>query len=203
MATHFKSSRFSLFVSIIVFLVIACNSKTDEKATEKKDATADTTTSTLQATQPKSGFTDVTLDALYTDATSFKNLPMGKRVLFVLTYLKPDTVTLSGWPTSNGSYSDDPAIKLKKGAANAVINQDTTYVGNVMLDQNEVKRIKDSIATTHATYVLFVPTPSADPKYRNHIAYVISLTKDDPALIKTPLTTGTGVTANPSPPKTN
>ena len=203
MATYFKSGRLFLFVSIIAFLVIACNSKTDEKATDTKDVTTDTTANSSETTQPKSGFTDVALDALYTDATSFKNLPVGKRVLFVLTYLKPDTVTLSGWPTSNGSYADTPLIKLRKGAANAVISQDTTYVGNVMLEQNEVKRIKDSIATTHATYVLFVPTSSMDPRYRNHIAYVVSVTTDNPALNKTPLTTSTGVIANPSPPKTN
>src|SRR5580765_2270633 len=101
MTSYFKlKNRFVLFVPIIIFLVIACNNKTDEKATEKKDTTTDTTTSTSQTTQPKSGFTGVTLDALYTDATSFKNLPNGKRIFFVLTYINPDVATLSGWPTS-------------------------------------------------------------------------------------------------------
>lgn len=198
MAAYFKSNRLFLFIPAIVFLIIACNSKTDEKATDKKD----TTMSTSQTPQPNSSITDVPLDALYTDATSFKNLPQGKRIFFVLTYLKPDTVTLSGWPTSNGSFDKNPKIQLKKGAARAVISQDTAYVGNVMLDQGEVRRVKDSIAATHATYVLFVPTPSSDPDYRNHIVYVISLSNDNPALNKTPLTTATGVTANPSPPKT-
>jgi len=199
MTSYFKlKNRFVLFVPIIIFLVIACNNKTDEKATEKKDTTTDTTTSTSQTTQPKSGFTGVTLDALYTDATSFKNLPNGKRIFFVLTYINPDVATLSGWPTSTGSFDDPPNITLKKGAE-VIINQDTTYVGNVKLNPPDVKRVKDSIAATHATYVLFVPTPSTI--YRNHIEYVITLTQDDPALVKIPLTTSTGVTANPSPPK--
>jgi hypothetical protein len=157
--------------------------------------------STSQANEHKSSLTDVTLDALYTDATSFKNLPNGKKVIFVLTYVKPDTVTLSGWPTNNGSFEDTPVIKLRKGAANSTVSQDTTYVGNVMLDQNEVKRIKDSIATNHATYVLFAPEPSSNPKYRNHIVYVVSVTQDNPALTAKPLAAATGVTANPSPPK--
>ena len=201
MATNLKFNTLCLSVAI-VSLVIACNNKGDEKATEKKDTTADTTMSASQTVQPKA-ITGVTLDGLYTDATSFKNLPQGKRVIFVLTFIKPDTTTLSGWPTSNGSYDDDPKIQLKKGSAGVVLNQDTAFVGNVMLDQVEVKRVKDSIATTHATFVLFTPRSSSDPKYRNHIVYDIFVTQDDPALVAKPLTTSTGVSLNPSPPKTN
>ncbi len=198
MATYLKSLKFFLFVSIIIFVAVACNNKTEEKAAEKDTAKDTTAISTSQTTQQMAGLTGVTLDTLYTDATKFKNLPTGKRIFFVLTYIKPDTVTLSGWPTATGTYEDTALITLKKGAA-VTINRDTTYVGNVKLSINEIKRVKDSIATTHATYVLFIPTLSTT--YRNHIEYVILLTKDDPALVKTPLTTGTGVTANPSPPK--
>ncbi len=200
MTTYFRSNRFLLFVPIIVVMVIACNNKTDEKATEKKDTTTDTTISTAQTTQPKSAFTDVTLDVLYTDATSFKNLP-NRRIFFVLTYIKPDISTLSGWSTSGGDFSDPPDITLKK-STQMIIIQDTTYVGNVKLSGNEVQQVKANIAATHAAYVLFIPTPS--PTYRNHIEYAIGYTNDDPAVSKNPslLPTATNVIANPSPPKT-
>ena len=202
MATNLKFNRLSLLVPTVIVL-IACNNNAGDKTAEKKDSTADTTMTTSQVAQPKATFAGATLDALYTDATSFKNLPQGKRVIFVLTFINPDITTLSGWPTSNGSYDDDPQIQLKKGSAGVVLNQDTAFVGNVMLDQVEVKRVKDSIATTHATFVLFTPRSSSDPKYRNHIVYDIFVTQDDPALVAKPLTTSTGVSLNPSPPKTN
>ena len=196
MATNFKSGRFLLFVPIIVVMVIACNNKTDEKATEKKD----TTMSPAQTAQPKSAFTDVTLDVLYTDATSFKNLP-NKRIFFVLTYIKPDISTLSGWSTSGGDFTDPPDITLNK-STQMIIIQDTTYVGNVKLSANEVHQVKDNIAATHAAYVLFIP--AASPTYRNHIEYAIGYTNDDPLVNKNPslLPTATNVIANPSPPKT-
>lgn len=202
MATNLKFNRLCLLVAIVI-LVIACNNNASEKANEKKDTTADTTITSSQAPQAKPAVTGVTLDGLYTDATSFKNLPQGKRVLFVLTFINPDITTLSGWPTSNGSYDDDPTIQLKKGSPGVVLNQDTAFVGNVMLDQVEVKRVKDSIALHHSTYVLFTPRSSSEPKYRNHIVYDISVTQDDPTKVATPLATQTGVSLNPSPPKTN
>jgi len=200
MATYFKSNRFSLFIPVVMFLAVACNNKADEKATERKDTTADTTTSASQASQPTPAITGITLDGLYTEATSFNNLP-NKKVVFALTFINPDIKTLSGWPTSNGSYSNNPEIQLKKGSASVVLNQDTAFVGNVMIDQNEVKRVKDTIAKYNATYVLFTPRSSPEPKYRNHIVYDISVTQDNPALVKTPQATTTEVIANPSPPK--
>jgi hypothetical protein len=198
MATYFKSNRFLLFVSIIVFLGITCNNKPEEKATEKKDTTD--TTSTSQTTQPKSTFTGTTLDILYMDATSFKNLPGGKRVFFILTFINPDIVTLSAFAsTSSGSFNDPPIVLNKGGSI--ILNEDTTYVGNVKLTPNEVQNVKSDINVTGATNVLF--TPSLSPTYPHHIQYTISLTKDDPAKTKNPAiipTAGT-VIANPSPPK--
>jgi len=141
-----------------------------------------------------------TLDSLYTDATSFKNLPNGKRVFFALTYIDPDIETLTGWPTTPSGSFDDPPIVLQKRSS-IIINQTPIYVGNVKLDPNEVKSVKDDINATGATFVLFAPQESST--YPNHIEYRISLTKDDPAHNANPAIiplTGT-VVANPSPPK--
>ena len=199
MTTYFKSNRL-LFLSIIVSLAIACNNKTEEKGTEKKDTTTttDTTRSTAPTNQARPGFTGVTLNILYTDATSFKNLPDNKRIFFVLTYINPDIATLSGWATSNGDFTNDPDIRLTKGIS-VILDQDTTYVGNVKLSKNDVRDVKQAIADHHANYVLFVPTSSA--LYPNHLAYDIKVTVDDPALVAQPVTFLTGVIANPSPPK--
>src|SRR5215831_381341 len=99
MATSLKFNSISLLIPMIA-LVISCNNGADEKATEKKDTTADTTTSTPQAAQAKPAITGLTLDGLYTDAASFKSLPSNKKILFALTFINPDITTLSGWPTS-------------------------------------------------------------------------------------------------------
>jgi hypothetical protein len=198
MATYFKSNRYSLCVPFVAFMVIACNNKTEEKSAEKKDTTD--TTSRSQTTQAKSTSAGTTLDILYMDATSFKNLPTGKRVFFILTYINPDIVTLSGWATTpSGSFNDPPIVLNKSGSI--IINEDTVYVGNVKLDPNDVQNVKNDINSTGAINVLF--TPSLSPTYTHHIQYTISLTKDDPAKTKNPAiipTTGT-VIANPSPPK--
>ncbi len=201
MATYFKSNRFALFIQIVTFLAVACNNKADEKATEKKDTTD--TTSTSQTTQPKPAFTGVTLDVLYTDTASFNSLPNGRRIFFAVTHIKPDTITLSGWPTrgaAGNSFDDDPIIVLKKGSS-IVIPVDTAYVGNVKLDPNDVQQVKADIKTTNVAFVLF--TPSLSTKYPNHIQYSISHSNDDPGHNKNPAivpTAGT-VVANPSPPK--
>jgi hypothetical protein len=199
MAKYFKSSRFYLFISIVVCLAIACNNKTDEKATEKKDTTSETTR-TSQTTQPKAAFTGgVTLDVLYTDAASFQSIHQGDKLFFVLTYIDPDIVTLHGWATPNGNFSNPPDIRLEKGTPSINLGLNPAYVGNVKLDWPEIKRIQDSITSTSAKYVVFVPTPSIT--YRNHVEYSVSVSQDPPTLDKTIQTTSTGVTANPSPPK--
>jgi hypothetical protein len=200
MATYFKSNRFLLFLPIVAFLVIACNNKTDEKATEKKDTTD--TTSTSQTTEPKAAFTGVTLDILYTDSSSFNHLKPGNRIFFVLTYINPDIITLSGFPATGlgGGSFPDPPIVLQKSSS-ILMNANPVYVGNVKLDPNQVQQVKDDIKATNAAFVLF--TPSLSSTYPNHIQYTINYTPDDPAKTKNPAlipTAGT-VIANPSPPK--
>ena len=199
MATYFNSSRSSLFLPIIISLAVACNNKADEKTTEKKPATD--TSNAPQTAQSNANFTGVTLDVLYTDSASFNKAP-DKRTFFVLTYIEPDIITLSGFATtpSGGGSFPDPPIVLKKGSS-TLIPSDTTYVGNVKLDKSDVQQVKTNIKTLKAGFVLF--TPSLSPTYPNHIQYTIGYTNDDPGVNKNPLVipTATTVIANPSPPK--
>jgi len=156
----------------------------------------------------------VTLDRLYIDATSFKNLPPPpggpKRIFFVLTYVDPNIITLSGFPTTPsgpgsgpGAFDPNPAIMLKKAAGPPIIIPgNPVYVGNLVLDPDEVNEIKRNIAQTGAAYVLFDPMPSS--QYPNHVQYVTGYTKVDPGVNANPALipplAGT-VTLNPSPPK--
>jgi len=201
MTAYFKSNRSFLFLPIVAFLVIACNSKTEEKSAEKKDTTTNSTMSSPQGAQPNANFTGVTLDILYTDSASFNKAP-DKRTFFVLTYIQPDIITLSGFPTapSGGGSFPDPPIVLKKGSS-ILIPSDTTYVGNVKLEKSEVQQVKANIKALNAGFVLF--TPSLSSTYPNHIQYTIGYTNDDPGVNKNPLVIPTAATviANPSPPK--
>jgi hypothetical protein len=151
----------------------------------------------------------VTLDRLYTEATSFNNLPSPptgpkKRVFFVLTYIDPNIKTLSGYPTNPsgaGPFNPDPAIVLKKAAGSIIIPGDPIYAGDVVLDAGDVVEVKNIIAQTGATYVLFDPSPSSE--YPNHVKYTIGYTKGDPSVNANPALIPTAGTAtlNPSPPK--
>jgi hypothetical protein len=145
----------------------------------------------------------VTLNRLYIDATSIKNLPNGRRVFFALTYIDPDIVTLSGWPaTPGGPFDPDPAIVLRK-VSSVIIPVNPVYVGNVVLDIPGVVDAKRIIAQTGATFVLFDPEPSTD--YPNHVHYVMGFTKEDPTVKTNPaiieIETLATTTLNPSPPK--
>jgi len=151
----------------------------------------------------------VTLNRLYTDATSFNSLPSPpggprKRVFFVLTYIDPNIKTLSGYPTNpsgDGPFDPEPAIVLRKAADSVIIPGDRVYVGDVVLDAPDVEMVKDQIASTGAPFVMF--TPQLSSRYPNHVEYVVGLTKDDPGVNPTPtiiVIEGTA-TLNPSPPK--
>ena len=152
----------------------------------------------------------VTLDRLYTDKNSFNNLPSPptgprKRVFFVLTYIDPNIKTLSGYPTNpsgSGPFDPNPAIVLQKGADSLIIPGNPIYAGDVVMEADDVAKVKENIASTGASFVTF--TPQASNTYPDHVEYIIGYTKVDPGVNANPALipplTGT-VTLNPSPPK--
>ena len=152
----------------------------------------------------------VTLDRLYTDKTSFNTLPSPpggprKRIFFVLTYIDPDIKTLSGYLTNPsgggpGSFNPDPpAIVLKKAAGSVIIPKNPIYAGDVVMEADDVKKIKDYVASPGAEFVTFTPGISTD--YPNHVEYTVGLTNDDPGVKPKPLILAGLATLNPSPPK--
>ena len=149
----------------------------------------------------------VTLDRLYTDKNSFNSLPSPptgprKRVFFVLTYIDPNIKTLSGYPTNpsgSGPFDPNPAIVLQKGADSLIIPGNPIYAGDVVMEADDVKKIKDYLASPGAEFVTFTPGISTD--YPNHVEYTVGLTNDDPGVKPKPLILAGLATLNPSPPK--
>ena len=199
MATYFKSSRFLLFISIGFFLIIACNNKTDEKATQTTD-TASTASNTSQVTRPLSaGLTGGPLDTLVVDSASFAKLAFKKLVL-VFTFRSNDTLTLHGWSADNDiNFGTDPDIELQKYTASTVNYGPDMYFGNVILQKQGLKSVQNLLETRHAHAVLFAPKLVGT----THIGYDIFTSEESPVRgEKVATVTGTGVGMNPSPPKT-
>jgi hypothetical protein len=199
MATYFTSNRFLLFISVGVFLIMACNNKTDEKATQTTD-TASTAANTSQVTPPlRAGLAGGPLDTLFVDSASFAKLAFKKLVL-VFTFRSNDTLTLHGWSADHDiNFGTDPDIELQKHSASAVNYGPDMYFGNVILQKQGIKRVQDSLEKRHAHAVLFAPRLVGT----THIGYDIFISDGSPFRgEKVATVTGTGVGMNPSPPKT-
>ena len=198
MASCLKPNSFLLFAVFISVEIISCNNGGGgEKPSDKNDSNVAVKNTPLP-NQASASLIKGSVDTLYTDATSFKNLPKKKKVFFVVTFASPDTLTLHGWTTKSGQYDTDPKIKLIKGPAKTV-NQNPIYFGSVKLDKDDVDRIKYVIDSAHATYVLFNPVLINT----NHVGYEITVSDEKPGFNKLLVTAPTGAFANPSPPKTN
>jgi len=197
MGTYFKSNRFSLFVSIIVFVVIACNNKTDEKATGTTDTTGTTASETKSPVT--AGLTGGILDTLFAVADSVRKLPE-KKLVFAFTFRTNDTLTIHGWSAEKDSiFTLNPDIELQKYAPSNVSYSTGLYFGNMVLKKKGVKELQRQLQNTNIRSVLFAPR-IVDV---NHISYDIFLSTENPAVgEKIVNVTTTGLNANPSPPKT-
>ena len=198
MTSHFKLTRFPLFILFISFLVAACNSNDgDEKKTDEKPA-ADSGKIMSQIAQPAAALISGTLDTLWTDSLSFASLPK-KKIVFCFTFRRLDTLTLHGWAAEKDSiFTTNPDIELIKGHASALNYGNDMYFGNVIIKRGHLALIKNKLIQEKAKYVLFAPQIVNG----NHIGYRVFVTKDDPvSLVKAFTLRDTGVDANPSPPK--
>jgi len=120
----------------------------------------------------------------------------------VLTYIDPNIKTLSGYPTNpsgSGPFDPNPAIVLQKGADSLIIPGNPIYAGDVVMEADDVKKIKDYLASPGAEFVTFTPGISTD--YPNHVEYTVGLTNDDTGVKPKPLILAGLATLNPSPPK--
>lgn len=200
MTAHFKSNRFSLFVAIIAFLVIACNNKADEKKSEAKDTTG-AATGTSEAKSPiTEGLTNGVLDTLFVDADSVRNLPT-KKVVFVFTFRTNDTLTIHGWSAEKDSiFGADPDLELQKYAASAVSYGNGMYFGNMVLKKGDLKELQKRLNNNPTLHALLFAPKIVDV---NHVAYDILFSSGSPTRgEKIANVVASGFNANPSPPKT-
>ncbi len=140
------------------------------------------------------------LDTLWADTSAFRKLPAGKTV-FVFTIGGKDTLTLHGWNAkgaNDDTFLDNPDIRLLKGKPSILAYGPGTYLGNVILQKDDLRIIKDFISTNRYKYVVFAPKKIIG----EHFGYEISVTNNDLTNKMTLITlTATAITANPSPPK--
>lgn len=193
-----------LFMLPLFFLVlIACNQGNPNTGTDPSDSKNEGGGGPAPTAVTMAG----TLDTLYIDTADFNKLPNGKKVMFSFAFRTPDLLTLHGWISngncnSNDSINKAPDVKLLKWRTGSLSINQNIYLGNVFIDQQDIKKIKDfyNAATTKSKYVVFAPRIDAE-----HIVYKIFVTNDAPK----PLTLGpspsflndTNLDANPSPPK--
>jgi hypothetical protein len=191
-----------LFILPLCFLLFtACNQnepkKTDEPVTTKDDVEKNP--------EPDNVTFKGTLDRLYVDTSAFNKLEDGKRVMFCHSYRPAENLlTLAGWITKGNKGAPDslpPDISLLRWRTDTISIEQNLYLGNVFLDKNDIKKIKDAYEKRPKyKYVVFVPE-IAD----QHIKYKIYVSNDPPSTnvpSPSPLN-DTGLYANPSPPREN
>jgi hypothetical protein len=144
------------------------------------------------------------LDTLWIPSDSI--LKLTKKVTFRFYIKDPDTLTLRGWSKDDHIFNNAPpdVILLNGRTSTAAKFGAGDYFGNLQLEKADITIIKNKIlqANPRPKYVLFAPEiPGSNG---GQINYQILTTNDDPqplVKIPSPLTTPTGVSTNPSPPR--
>lgn len=205
MCTQKKWQKKLFILPLCLLLFTACNQNEPPKNNEPSDANVEGGDSPAPALVSFTG----TLDTLYVDTAAFNDLPNGRKVMFSFVYLSQDTLTLHGWTSTNSCNSNDsinkkPDIQLSVWRKGTIPIKPTLYFGNVFINNQDIKNIKDKYEATvpKSKYVVFAPRVEY-----GHILYRIYVTNDPTK----PLTGGavtfnledTGYDANPSPPRGN
>jgi len=195
------------FLCMIIVTLAACNSnQTATTSTDTVAATADTPAEPKPAPLAHmSGF----LNILYTDSATFVNLraKSNGKITFRFLVVAPDNLTLGGWKNIGNSPNypgtpPNPDITLKVGGASAYEIAPGNYFGNLVLYNQNIKNIEDSLAKNNGKFILFVPMDPA--KTYGQITYKIHIVSTDPNTLKWSDVAGfapTGDETNPSPPR--
>lgn len=198
MSKQFNLLKCYVLLTISIFFIAGCNNQNDTATPAPADTTAAHATTAPAPASLTSGF----LDTLYVDSLAFTNL---KNDLTVFSYYigSSGKLTLNGWRGKglcNTNYNTVPDINLNNGGTSTVSYGQGTYLGNVLLTKDGVKKIIKTLKdNANAQYVLFVPQPRTD----EFINYKILITDSDPSIKKIKPLVGIDpeVDTNPSPPK--
>jgi hypothetical protein len=196
------------YLIVLIFFIASCK---ENKSSEAKTDTVDTTTKTAVPGDNKAGILTGSLDTLWIDATTFLALGNGNQrrdwTIFRYYLDNSNSITLAGWSANNGNGQfhgnnappPSPSIVLLKGNPSSIKYGPGDYFGNLILRPVQIARIKTLINSTNSNSVLFAP---ADPALNNHqITYTIFLSgsknKEDISANLVPTYEG----LNPSPPR--
>lgn len=190
-------SGYSLFYFAVLFLAASCNEGTETKKSSENN-NKDMSTTTIEKEEKKTTTSiSGTLDTLYIDAATFKNLPKSSLV-FSFSFLTDGTQTLIGWSCKNPKgkctgFDTNPNVKLMKYGNTGKAYGPEINFGNVVLTKKEVKDIIAKLGSKY-NYLVFIPEIK-----NGFINYSVQMTND-----KTAIVAGfedTMIDANPSPPK--
>ncbi|MEO6452432.1 MAG: hypothetical protein ABIN97_00055 [Ginsengibacter sp.] len=188
--------------------------------TPKDENTKSDSTSGDDASAPRLIHVDGFMDTLYIDTLKFMtfterrhNRPP-KRLAFNY-YLKDlNTLTLCAWKRENNTnnYDRGDSLELKNGAPSSQNPiEPGLFIGNVVLNDVEVRSIRDSIRhRVNRTMGFLVFAPAKDTPNLKRFKYTIMLSdhepfriqKDSVPLLPKAIVKPIIVNANPSPPKT-
>lgn len=189
-------SPMGIILSCLLFIATSCTNEEDKGTTSETPA-ATTSTPVEEKKDPSAKLIGGTLDTLWIASTGWP--AQGEKIVFSFTIDQYDELKLHGWKVKNGPNLFDPNPNYR--LANAGQHKGGTYgpdmyLGNIVLQANEVNLIRNKINQGGYTKVLFVPKVLPG----NHIAYDIFVGKDDTGLAIMAVDP-TGFEANPSPPK--
>jgi hypothetical protein len=199
-----KQNPFRFFTSLFVIIVIIFTSCNGNNSTPvRTDTLSASSTTDKVAARGEKAFTPVNLDTLWVEAATFATLH--QKLAFRFYFDTSGSILMNGWNTNgNGPYSPNPNLTLQKGRESSTAQyQAGDYLGNLLLQSDEVQAIQKKASESNSLYILFAPVDPAAAHYPGQVTYSIYVTSDDPhPLVKIPHVnlTATGVTTNPSPP---
>jgi len=189
----------------LLLLIYACNAPTSSPTTT---ASSDSPTVIKPEAPPVTGpLANSFVNQLWADATSFTNLTgADKKKLTFRFEIESNALTLAAWSNDSDSVrypgtEQDPAFTMTVGGLSGTSIGQGTYLGNLVLNKEQVKAIIKSLKTSKDLFVVFTPIIATDAS--NQLTYEVSSTKTRPQPLayvdKATLLAIT--TTNPSPPK--
>ena len=189
------------YIPVLLFMLMLAVSCSDDKDDSKSEAT--TTDAASETEKPELQLAPLiggTLDTLWIASASFPNNP--EKIVFSFSIDANDNLKLHGWKVKAGPNQFDDApnyILTNAGQHKGGTYGADMYFDNIILQQNDVAKIRTAINQGNYTKVLFVPKKIG--VNLAHLAYDIFLGKDGPQPLDVLVVDPTGLEANPSPPK--
>jgi len=193
-----------LCCTALLLLLASCNSN-DTPDVKKDPAVSAAPAVAPAAVQPAAALSG-NLDTVWIDAATFNALGAGTRITFKF-FDTLNSWTLRGWTGNANSWNNRPPdVRLSKGRQSPVLYGSGSYFGVLQLTPNQYNSIRQTLTSSHASYVVFGPVNPTTGTDAGQITYSVFVTSDNPGNFSPDfkykyVVDPTGVTINPSPPK--